>query len=108
MQRKGKTAMSNQKVSKLKGVWKRVLNVGFAALIGIVLLISTIVWTFTAYLSVTFVIGLFLGYSLAGGLIALVLTAIPIVVSWFLFKLLWDLVAEFRLHLESCRGSAGP
>lgn len=98
--------MREKNKTKLERFFRRVLNIGFALVIVVLLLISAIAWAFTIQGCLAFVMGLLAGFSLIGGSIAFAFVSIQIAVSLFLFRLLRDLVTEFRSNIDALRASS--
>ena len=98
--------MREKNKTKLERFFRRVLNIGFASAIAVLLLVSAIVWALTIQGCLAFFTGLLAGFSLIGGSIAFAIVSIQIAASLFLFRLLRDLVTEFRLNTDALRASS--
>lgn len=107
MQRKGGSAMKIRLKPQLRPFFGKLTTIGFVLVLLALFVVSLPIWLFTARTILVFALGLMLGFTFLGGILAFAVTAIATWVAWFCYSLIRDVWTEFGLHRIARKASAG-
>lgn len=107
MQRKGGSVMKFRLKPQLRPFFEKLTTIGFVLVLLALFVVSLPIWLFAARIILIFILGLTLGFTFLGGILAFTVTAIAAWVAWFCYSLIRDVWEEFSLHRIARKASAG-